>query len=654
MRRTRATATSTEAGAWLAPTLLSSPEAPGLDEMPETPRVPSLNEMPGTAGLPSLGAVLAKSGRENFPVALRALPSNVRRRLLAIYGFARLVDDIGDELEGDRLAALDEIERQLTRVFDDAAPPALLTPGIAAPKRHEVLDELAAVRRDCPLPYQPFADLIEANRIDQHQSRYETFDDLLEYCRYSANPVGRLVLAAFGIDRVGAEERSDLICSALQVIEHLQDVAEDHRRGRTYLPQDDLARFGVTEGDLAGAITSQALRRLIAYEAARARDLLERGASIVDDATGLSRLALAGFVAGGLATLDAIEAAGFDVLSSPPRPSSVVLARHMMALCAPRRPSRPERPAPRSPSTLGGATAMGGSTSLSASLERCYDACERITRTQAKNFAYGIRLLAPPQRRAMSALYAFARRVDDVGDGTLDAVTKLDALGDLHGSVEAIRTGSADPLDPVATALSDAVRRFPIPVAALHELIEGCEMDVAATCYERFDDLLGYCTKVAGSIGRLSLGVFGLVDESARERAAVLANTLGEALQVTNILRDIAEDRLEMGRCYLPAEDLARCGASADGTGPAAAMARVVHLEAGRARALYREGLTLLPLLDRRSRACVAAMAGIYLRLLERIDADPPVVLVERVRLPTAEKLAVAAAALLGAGPTAR
>ncbi|MCU1493048.1 MAG: hpnD [Acidimicrobiaceae bacterium] len=279
-------------------------------------------------------------------------------------------------------------------------------------------------------------------------------------------------------------------------------------------------------------------------------------------------------------------------------------------------------------------------------LAAAYARCEEITKVEAKNFAYGIRLLPTPKRQAMSALYAFARRVDDVGDGPGSAADKLVALAEIRKQVESLHAPQPAG-DAVLVALGDAVTRYPIPLGALDELVTGCEMDCRQERYETFEDLVVYCRCVAGSIGRLSLGVFGSTDP---DLATGLADTLGIGLQVTNILRDIVEDRDVMGRVYLPEQDLARFGCAADAGGPLPALVDLVRFEAGRAKERYAEGLGLLDLLDRRSRACVAAMAGIYRRLLDRIDRDPLAVLDHRVSLPTWEKAWVAARSLAGAG----
>jgi 15-cis-phytoene synthase len=284
-----------------------------------------------------------------------------------------------------------------------------------------------------------------------------------------------------------------------------------------------------------------------------------------------------------------------------------------------------------------------------------YQHCERVTRQEAKNFSYGISLLPGDKRRALSAVYAYARRIDDIGDGTMPPDAKITALEEARAQVTALGT-QAPPLDGgpdgdlVLVALHDAATRFPIPLAAFGELIDGCEADVRGTSYGTFDELRHYCRCVAGSIGRLSLGVFGSRDASLAES---LADSLGVALQLTNILRDIRED-LGNGRVYLPAEDLARFGCTLtpggeDGQGTLGGdLAGLIRFEVQRAKEWYAAGLRLMPLLDWRSAACTGAMAGIYRRLLDHISAAPDEVLRRRMSLPTGEKVLVALSALAG------
>lgn len=285
----------------------------------------------------------------------------------------------------------------------------------------------------------------------------------------------------------------------------------------------------------------------------------------------------------------------------------------------------------------------------SSNVRTAYRCCEQITRQQAKNFSYGIALLPGPKRRALSAVYAFARRIDDIGDGTMPAEDKITALERARTQVNALaRCGAAD--DQVLIALRDAAARFPIPIAAFGELIDGCEADVRGVSYATFDDLKHYCRCVAGSIGRLSLGIFGSSDMA---RAASLADSLGIALQLTNILRDIRED-LCNGRVYLPAEDLEKFGCRLEPPGQDGQVVldgrldELVRFEAQRAKEWYAMGLRLLPMLDRRSAACTGAMSGIYRRLLDHIDASPADALDHRMSLPAGQKARVAAVALAG------
>lgn len=276
-----------------------------------------------------------------------------------------------------------------------------------------------------------------------------------------------------------------------------------------------------------------------------------------------------------------------------------------------------------------------------------YRQCEHITKVEAKNFSYGIRLLPKDKRSAMSALYAFARRVDDIGDGNLSAEAKRLELDAVREQVHAIASGHPPVGDAVLVALSDAMRRFPIVADELCEVVTGCELDIERQQWDTYADLEYYCTCVAGSIGRLSLAIFGTQQPT---RGSHLANRLGIGLQLTNILRDVVEDRETMGRVYLPQEDLARFGCDTQARGPEDRLAELVRFEVARANSAYNEGLGLLDLLDYRSRACVAAMAGIYRRLLARIAENPSAIFTTRVSLSTGEKVRVAARALSGAG----
>lgn len=288
---------------------------------------------------------------------------------------------------------------------------------------------------------------------------------------------------------------------------------------------------------------------------------------------------------------------------------------------------------------------MTSSTELAAA----YATCERIVGSQAKNFSYGIRLLPGPKRRALSAIYAFARRVDDIGDGDLPHDQKLAGLVETRRQAE---HPERFPEDPVLVALADSARRYPIDLGAFGELVDGCEMDQVGTTYQSWDELALYCRNVAGSIGRLSLGVFNPPAlHTDQKRTEGLADTLGLGLQLTNILRDVRED-LQGGRVYLPQKTLdeyeCELKLRQDGTldPQGGRLAAVIRHEAERAEALYAEGLGLLPLLDWRSRGCCGALSGIYHELLKVIAAQPEATFGQRLSLPTKAKLAVAARAL--------
>jgi 15-cis-phytoene synthase len=277
-------------------------------------------------------------------------------------------------------------------------------------------------------------------------------------------------------------------------------------------------------------------------------------------------------------------------------------------------------------------------------IEHAYRACEEITRRKAANFHYGIRLLPRAKRRAMSAVYAFARRVDDIGDGDLDERAKLDALDVERARLAAL--ANATDGDSVAVALADAVERFDLPLEALELLIDGVEMDVRGTRYETFDELVVYCRRVAGSIGRLCLAIFSGSQPNGNG-AAPLADDLGVAMQLTNILRDVREDR-EHGRVYLPAQDLRRFGCGDLAVAPAGAAADLIRFEAERAGEWFDRGLLLVDVLDARSASCVLAMTGIYRRILERIVREPEEILHRRISLPAWEKAWLAARSLAG------
>ncbi|MCU1493047.1 MAG: squalene synthase HpnC [Acidimicrobiaceae bacterium] len=264
-------------------------------------------------------AVMAKSASENFTVASLLLPRAIREHFLAVYGFARFVDDVGDLAPGDRSRQLDWVEAEIDRA-------------LAGKAEHPVFVRIGRTAGELGLGRQPFVELLAANRQDQIVDRYATYAELEAYCALSANPVGRLVLAVLGRSDDLAVHLSDQVCTGLQLVEHWQDVGEDYRAGRVYLPLEDLERFGVEVTELGGVRVSHAFRRLMAFEVGRARDLLHAGAPLVRLLSGSGRVAIAGFVGGGLAQLDAIERDAYDVLSHAVKASKAAMATRTAAV----------------------------------------------------------------------------------------------------------------------------------------------------------------------------------------------------------------------------------------------------------------------------------------------------------------------------------
>lgn len=261
--------------------------------------------------------IRARATTENFSVASVLVGAGAARRLLAVYDFARLVDELGDSAAGDRLQLLDEAEAELDRAFA----------GLAAAPIFRALEPLI---RECGLPREPFVRLIDANRRDQTSPELQTYGELLEYCTLSANPVGELVLYVFGAATPERIALSDSVCTGLQLVEHWQDVGEDARMGRIYLPAEDRGRFGVAREELLAPHAGERLRRLLAFECDRAEELLAAGAELVASLNGRARIAIAGYVGGGRANLAAIRRAGYDVLPGAPRAGRLLRGRHTL------------------------------------------------------------------------------------------------------------------------------------------------------------------------------------------------------------------------------------------------------------------------------------------------------------------------------------
>ena len=539
---------------------------------------------------------LARSHYENFTVASGVLPAELRVHLARVYAYCRVTDDLGDESRSDaRLRTWrDEVCAALT---GDAAP------------THPVLLALRETVTACAIPVQPFIDLISANLQDQRVSSYATWAELEAYCRLSAAPVGRMVLAVLGIRGARAEQLSDSVCIGLQLANFAQDVSVDARLGRRYLPDDDVSALG-TEG---------AVRAMCA----RAQTMLDAGVELEAMTSGRLRAQLAMYRLGGTAILDAIRRASFRTASKRPEVSAPVKARLAAEAIG-----------------LLAANHQTG-TATSRGIVQAERVCRRLARVNAANFYWGFIALARPQRVAIYALYDFARQVDDAVDSP---------AGDPHVALahERRRLHSAlagEPDDEVTTVLGRAVAAHRIPAGELEGLIAGVERDLTTNRYGTWEELEGYCRLVASTVGRMCVRIFGFDDEVALRHA----DDLGVAMQLTNILRDVRGD-LDLGRVYLPADELAAHGVSeqdlVDGRDGREWRA-FVDFQARRARGLFASGLRVERHIPQRAGICVRTMAGLYQEILGEIEQHPGLPLQRRLSLTPARKAAVLARAAM-------
>jgi phytoene synthase len=555
---------------------------------------------------------LARRHYENFSVASLVAPRPLRLHLARIYAYCRSTDDLGDESGGDALWRLQLWQAEVEAMFD-GKPPV-----------HPVLVALRDTVQRFAIPPEPFLDLIAANVQDQRVASYRTWEELRAYCMLSAAPVGRMVLRVFRIGDARAEPLSDDVCIGLQLANFAQDVAVDRGKGRTYLVGEEVERLG-----LPGAVEAMCGRALALLASGRELERLPMPARL--------RLQLSLYRRGGEAIIEAIRGEGFRTDLRRPEVSAATKVRLVAAAVRP-------RPA----------------SAAQAAAERY---CQRMARREAGNFYWGFIALPRRQRIAIYALYDFARQVDDAVDlpgrqgedrrEPLDAGARQRFGGSDAGSTAGARHAALDAqrrrlraalagepaADPVLTVLSAAVRRHAIPLAELEELMDGVELDLTRRRYATWEELRRYCHLVAGVVGRMCVRIFGFDDPSALDRA----DSLGAALQLINILRDVREDA-GMGRVYLPQDELRRFGVSEAALlagEPDGAWEELVAHEAARARRLYASGIEVCRHIPAQSQACVRTMAGIYLGILERIEADPRLPLERRVRLSPGEKAGV-------------
>jgi len=574
---------------------------------------------------------LAETHYENFHVASRLLPRALRPHFYAIYAYCRWADDLADEVDdaGQSLELLDWWEQQLRECYAGRAT-------------HPVFVALRPTIAEFAIPIEPFADLLVAFRQDRRVTRYETVADVLDYCRYSANPVGRLVLCLARLHDPAMDALSDSVCTGLQLANFCQDVAGDWRRGRVYLPQETLRQFGYTEEDFARGVADDRFRRVMKVEVDRAEKLLRAGLPLVDRMPRGLRGDMGLFIHGGLAILDRIRGVNYDVWNA--RPSLSKFEKAKLLAGAMWRNSIGPRAIPSAESVASHDHVRSKALAApSAEVEASYAECQAIARRVAGNFYYSFLVLPKAKRRAMCALYAFLRHTDDLGDNDRPVAERRADLAAWRQSLDNALAGKFD--SSLLPALADTVTRFGIPRQYLHEVLDGVEMDLDERVYETFGELADYCYKVASAVGLCCIHIWGFRGAAALD----IATPLGIALQLTNILRDLKEDA-GLGRVYLPQEDLRRFQYTADDLARGVRndrFAALMRFEIARAEDHYRRGDGLERFLDRDSRPALRAMVGIYHGLLEEIKRRDGDVFTSRVRLSGWRKARIALGSLL-------
>jgi squalene synthase HpnC/squalene synthase HpnD len=594
---------------------------------------------------------------ENFAVVSGLLPKALHQHFYNVYAYCRWADDLGDEVP-DPARALELLawwEHELDACYQGKPSHAVFVA-----LRETIL------RKD--IPKEPFADLLKAFRQDQAVKRYPDWDGVLGYCVHSANPVGRLVLYLCGYRDEQRQRLSDATCTALQLANFWQDVSRDLEIGRIYIPLDVAAAHRLSESDIVARRFDERYARLMKDLIARTRSLFAAGQPLARMVDGRLAVDLEMFTRGGLAVLDAIEAIGYDTLHHRPAVSKLKQAALFGRTLVGHLINRNSISVEKAPNP-----AVAGEQNLSRSgwdvappgkmnLPQSYQECHRIARGSRSNFYYAFFLLPKPKRDGLAALYAFMRLVDDVADEGANLSEKQRGLAKWRAALDQSITGHEQLFDgnaamamsapalsgaaEVLPALVDTMHRYKMPARYLHDLISGAEMDLTVETYPTFDRLREYCYRVAGTVGLTCTHVFGFSDA----RALDLAEKLGLAFQLTNIIRDVHEDH-KLGRVYLPEEDLQRYGVSPEDFGKSEAtlgVRELLRFEAERAWQLYEEGSALLALVDADSRGALWLLVHTYSALLKRIELLDFAVFGERVRLPKAEKMMFIAKARFG------
>jgi squalene synthase HpnC len=603
--------------------MLATPELEIARHLPQAGCVPSEAER--------YTRWLATHHYENFNVVSWLLPRHLHQHLYNVYAYCRWSDDLGDEVADPAraLELLDGWEDELRLCY---------TPGRAP--SHPVLIALRETIRSKEIPVRPFSDLLRAFRQDQTVHRYGTWGDVLSYCIYSANPVGRLVLYLCDYRDEERQKLSDYTCTALQLANFWQDVSRDLEKGRIYIPLDALAAHGLSETDIVGRRFDARYVGLMKDLIARTQALFAAGLPLARRVDETLRVDIEMFSRGGLAILDAIEGSGYNTLAHRPVVSKWKQIRLLGRALGSSVFSGGEACPRSSPGTARGSDAASpgkgaASSSDAQAVAASYGECNRIARAARSSFYFSFFGLSREKRNALFALYAFMRLVDNVSDEPGDLDSKRRELARWRGMLDDAIAGHCAG-HATLPALADTIARFEIPTRYFHDLILGAEMDLTVSSYATFDRLSEYGYRVAGTVGLTCLHVFGF----RNPRDPDLAERLGLAFQLTNIIRDVRSD-FEMGRIYLPQEDLERFGVRrGDLGGPMTAQLQdLLEFEADRAWRFYEEGAPLVERVDEDSRATLWALVRTYSTLLGRIEERSFDVFTSRVSLSSAEKV---------------